>query len=287
MRKVFILFSLLFLFSLPIHAQEQSEEWVAFKKAYTIDVRSQKKWSDQTLASARAVQEKSKDELTLRLVQMALQGNKPLDRDDFMSLNPVKITDSLALVLLMKLTFDTPKFEGFYSSFFRLHNTSLIPLWYIKEMIDVLPENAVLVTSGNLESFQVKSYVLSQNRKLQIIDRNAFSGDAYASSFATLNPKGLVLLPWMKTQGENRIFVSLLYPNEQLLAFQKEAYVQGLTLEYSPSEKENIAINQQLVARLKYNIHTQSAYLKNYLPALYTLKKAGAKVDSYIKVIED
>lgn len=287
MRQLSIFIFLQIICSCVVHAQSDIDMWKNFKREYVTDLREGKEFGEKTILFGKEITNKSTSTTDVKLVDIAMNGISPQATSYFSKLDPIKMVDSLALILAMKATYNESSFYNLYDRFYNLHKKSLIPDWYITDLIDGLPDNCLFVSSGNLETFEVKNALNKQNRTIEIVDRTEFKGKPFTNNYKEISiQKDFSLEKWLMEQNEQRVFISLLYPNDQLISLQKYTYVQGLAVEFSAKKIDNIIINQQLAVKVRFHSKIDSPLLVNYLPALYTLKKAGAKVDDYIKLIE-
>ena len=168
------LLGFLFCFSVTFsHAQPVSEYWNVFSKYYTSDIRSgANQFSAQTHLAANSIVEHSLHTREIKMVEFLVskEEQKVKEASEYIAkIKSSELTDSLMLMVAMNATYNQPvQFEVFYRRFLSLYLKSVIPEWYIANLVDCLPEGKWLVTSGQLETFQVKARALKKKKEICI-----------------------------------------------------------------------------------------------------------------------
>ena len=292
MKKFVFLFSAFVCLSFVLNAQETSVYWQTFKASYVQDLKQGLNgFSQQTEQAGQKVINESANVLESKMVEYVLGEERVVDEASahILAVHPKKISDSLKLILAMNASYGQSPFLSYFNRFNELYHASIIPNWYIEDLVESVPAGKWLVTSGQLETYQVKAQSLKLNKDLKILEINVlnkFDSSKGLSDYASKTRDSKSLKEWLVRTGSQQTYLSLLLQSDLYSDVKSNLYVQGLTLLYSVSPWTDQQVNQRLINRVKNHLETKSPFLNNYLPMLYSLQKSGVKTETYIRQIE-
>lgn len=292
MKNRLITLGILFLCSTVSMAQETSAYWTEFGKSYVRDLREGGNgFTTSTTVAGQQVIELSKSALETRMVEYVLaEGKKSEDAGAYITtIHPKKYSDSLMLILAMNASYGQDGFLGYWERFNELYQTKIIPHWYIEDLVESVPNGKWLITSGQLETYQVKAHLLMVGKDVRVLDISVLGEFDYSkglTDYALHNSGGEGLKEWLVSSGSQQSYISLLVKMDYYSELQSQLYVQGLTLLYSVSPWTDQQVNHRLFKRVKERITNQSPFLRNYIPLLESLQKTGVKTATYIRQIE-